>query len=664
LAHWRPILSHMRQAVWTAMSDPESSRTAFAISLLIMCSILLSTLAFCLDTVPAYSRERHPAASRVFRVVEAVTVQVFAADYLVRLLTCPRRLPFLVSPLNVVDLVSVAPWYIQTGLQDSGMEGTTVFRVLRLLRVFRVLKLGARYRKLMVVWAALSQSLDVLVLMAFLVAIIVVGAASLAYWAERGTYDESAQAWVRYVGPEGEAVVSPFESIPAGFWWAMVSLMTVGYGDVVPLTLGGRLVGMATMLCGLLAIALPVAVMGTNFSAEWAAYSRKNRAKRRQQQQRRQAAATSSAASLLLLGLSGTGSGGSNSGGGGGSSAASTSGGAAAGYSFAKALAAAAAARRAGLLNRTSNISSNVSGGSGGYGGGSDDRSVRSGFGLGSGFSGGLVGGNTHTARFAALLAVGGGVLPPSSAAGAVAAAAAAGTSPRVEELGEVLAAHCLTVADVQEMMQESLTKLTTLRSEWREASELRHAELAAVLARYAAAAAVQQQREQEEREQERREQQQQGRHGGGHGHGHHGEEGRGRSWLGRLVTRGRREGSSSSSSSSSTDSEEGKGGRKDGSRRRRRSSSSSSSGDSNNGGQHQHQSWLERLVSRRQGSSSSSSSSSSGRSSGGEANRRQQPQRGQGQQEEPQFWLGQFVSKRQREAPAAAAAQPPQQQE
>ncbi|KAG2440760.1 hypothetical protein HXX76_003617 [Chlamydomonas incerta] len=278
-ASWRSIISHYRQALWLLMTESDSSKAAYAVSMLVMGAILISTISFCLETVPAYSEDRNAAADETFTIIETVTVQIFAADYLLRLISCPNLWQFIIAPLNIIDLISIVPWYIEKALSGSALQGTAVFRVLRLLRVFRVLKLGARYRKLLIVTTAFAKSLDMLLLMSFFVGLIVVVAATLLFFAERGEFDETLGYYVRthekYTQADGDPIVSPFESIPSGFWWAIVTLMTVGYGDVVPLSVGGRFVACATMLCGLLAIALPVAVIGTNFASEWESYKRR-----------------------------------------------------------------------------------------------------------------------------------------------------------------------------------------------------------------------------------------------------------------------------------------------------------------------------------------------------------------------------------------------------
>ncbi|GIL52166.1 hypothetical protein Vafri_8098, partial [Volvox africanus] len=270
---WRATIKRFREELWKLMTDPDSSARAYAISIVMITAIILSTVCFCLETVPAYSKDRDPDVNAAFWYVELITVQIFTTDYILRLISCPSLVRFLFSPMNIIDLVSVVPWYVEIALEDSGLKGTAVFRVLRLLRVFRVLKLGARYRKLLLVTSTLANSVDMLMLMVFFVSVVIVAASTLMFFAERGSYNDDLHYYERR---EGEGA-SPFESIPSGFWWAIVTLMTVGYGDVAPITVGGRFIACITMLCGILSIALPVAVISSNFTGLWEAYQRQQK---------------------------------------------------------------------------------------------------------------------------------------------------------------------------------------------------------------------------------------------------------------------------------------------------------------------------------------------------------------------------------------------------
>lgn len=274
----KSVVNHYRMGLWRFAAESESSKWARAWSYFMIFTILLSTVGFVLESVPAFSKRRDPDADRTFTWIEGVTVQIFLVDYILRIVSCPNLYKFVFQPLNIIDLVSIVPWYVELALADSGAQGTAVFRVLRLLRVFRILKLGSRYKKLLIVTSALAKSLDMLCLVAFLVSMVVLISSTLMYFAERGDYNEDCDCYVRknevYSNLDGTKI-SPFESIPATFWWSIVTIMTVGYGDHFPITVGGRIIAGVTMIFGILALALPIAVIGTNFTNEWDEYKKR-----------------------------------------------------------------------------------------------------------------------------------------------------------------------------------------------------------------------------------------------------------------------------------------------------------------------------------------------------------------------------------------------------
>ena len=162
------------------------------------------------------------------------------------------------NALNVVDLMAVLPFYIEMlAAAGTGLGDTRIVRVIRLVRVFRVLKLGGRVGKLQVVGNAVADSADMLAMLGFLLLLAVILFSSLVYYAEKGSTEKEDDA---------------FSSIPASFWWCMVTLMTVGYGDTVPTTEVGQLVASATMIASVIILALPISVIGTNFTQQWMEY--------------------------------------------------------------------------------------------------------------------------------------------------------------------------------------------------------------------------------------------------------------------------------------------------------------------------------------------------------------------------------------------------------
>ncbi|KAG2433028.1 hypothetical protein HXX76_008755 [Chlamydomonas incerta] len=263
--------------LYTLMTDASSSVWALVVSNVMVITILVSTISFCLETIPSFSEERNPSAARAFTLIETVTIQIFALDYLLRFVSAPVKLKFVVEPFNIIDLIAIVPWYIITFV-GADFNGTTVFRVARLFRVFRVFKLGGRYGKLLVVLGALRKSLDMLFLMVFFISLCIVFFSTLEYYAERGDWDAELGYFVRpletqfYDTDPPTPKPSPFSSIVEGFWWAIVTLMTVGYGDVVPVSAAGKFIASLAMICGVLSLALPISVVGTTFSNDWEAH--------------------------------------------------------------------------------------------------------------------------------------------------------------------------------------------------------------------------------------------------------------------------------------------------------------------------------------------------------------------------------------------------------
>ena len=270
----------LRTQVWTLLEYPRSSSLAGYIATLMAAAILASSACFCLETVSHLATDERN--QYIFACVEAVCIAVFTTDYLLRLVSCPALGPFLLSFLNAVDAASVVPFYVKLALGKDGSE-TRIMRILRLVRVLRIFKLGKHFERAQIVVQALINSTDMLLLLTFLILICMVIFSTLIYYCERGEYlqqygfssrvpwDVNCRAPTQ--GPPGPSVCtplpSPYNSIPSSFWWCIVTLMTVGYGDVVPVTPWGKVVAALTMLTSVLLISLPVSVIGAEFTNLW-----------------------------------------------------------------------------------------------------------------------------------------------------------------------------------------------------------------------------------------------------------------------------------------------------------------------------------------------------------------------------------------------------------
>jgi voltage-gated potassium channel len=216
---------------------------AFDVALLL--AILASVLAVVLESVDSVQRNW----GTVLRAFEWLITGLFTVEYVLRVWVSRRRMGYVLSVLGIVDLLAILPSFI--GLFLAGAHSLAVIRVLRLLRVFRVLKLVQFLGEESALIRALRASLPKITVFlgAILSSVVIVGA-----------------AMHLIEGPE-----NGFEDIPRSMYWAIVTMTTVGYGDIAPQTVPGRILASALMILGYGLIAVPTGV----FSAELVRTGRK-----------------------------------------------------------------------------------------------------------------------------------------------------------------------------------------------------------------------------------------------------------------------------------------------------------------------------------------------------------------------------------------------------
>ena len=213
--------------------------------------ITLNVLAIIVESIDAVAANYQP----LFDIFELVSVAIFTAEYLFRVWVCIDdadskfrgsfwgRLRYIVTPMALIDLIVILPFYLSFAI---GID----LRVLRILRLLRILKL-TRYSGAWALFAAvLYGQRRTLYMAGFLMLIMLVLSASLMYLIE---HDAQPQA---------------FADIPSAMWWSLVTLTTVGYGDVTPVTVGGKVLGGFVTILGLGMYALPAAILASGFMQE------------------------------------------------------------------------------------------------------------------------------------------------------------------------------------------------------------------------------------------------------------------------------------------------------------------------------------------------------------------------------------------------------------
>ncbi len=197
--------------------------------------IVLSVLTVMLESVSAYRATYGPFLRRV----EWVITGLFTIEYILRLSCVVQPARYARSFFGIIDLMAILPTYLSLFL--PGAQSLLVVRVLRLLRVFRVFKLVVYLGEANVLSAALRSSLPKIVVFLMTVLLVVVSVGAAMYLIE------------------GEA--NGFTSIPRAVYWAIVTMTTVGYGDVTPQTVPGQTLAAALMIMGYAIIAVPTGIV-------------------------------------------------------------------------------------------------------------------------------------------------------------------------------------------------------------------------------------------------------------------------------------------------------------------------------------------------------------------------------------------------------------------
>ena len=248
--------------------------------------ILISCLSLAGETVEPYATEH----ADIFKLIEYFAVFFFTIDYLGNLYFAKNRVKYFFSFWGLVDLISILPSYLMM-INLTALQGSKVFRVLRVVRVLRVLKM-ARIA-LQALQHKVEKSNPILTnLKIYFIALfsVVMISSTLMYYVEGNLYSPEAMAKGQAAfdaelkinplpenappGAEKFMPVDPvsgnpipedkrfYTSIPSAMWWCMVTLTTTGYGDMFPLTFGGRVIASVTMLMGLVLFGILLNIVG------------------------------------------------------------------------------------------------------------------------------------------------------------------------------------------------------------------------------------------------------------------------------------------------------------------------------------------------------------------------------------------------------------------
>ena len=211
------------------------NRASKIFAIFIQCLILLSIVTFSIETIP----HLNPQVKTILYSIEVFCVSVFTIEYILRIYVADSKPRFIFSFFGIIDFLAILPFYLSFGIDLRSL------RALRFLRLFRILKL-VRYNRAMIHFTTAIKSAKEEILLFLFITLILI------YFSSVGIY---------YF--ENEAQPDNFSSVFDSLWWAIVTLTTVGYGDVYPITVGGKVFTFFILLIGLGIVAIPTGIISS-----------------------------------------------------------------------------------------------------------------------------------------------------------------------------------------------------------------------------------------------------------------------------------------------------------------------------------------------------------------------------------------------------------------
>lgn len=215
--------------------EESDTKAGKAFDLTIQALIVLSLVAFSIETLPGLNEDFKSA----LRLTEVVSVTIFTIEYILRIIVSERKLGFIFSFYGLIDLFAILPFYLTTTID---LRSIRVLRLFRLIRIFKIFRYSAAMSRLGSAFLSIKEELVIfLVATVFLIYLSSVGI----YYFENPSQPEN------------------FSSVFHSLWWAVATLTTVGYGDIYPVTIGGKVFTFCILMVGLGVVAVPAGLLAS-----------------------------------------------------------------------------------------------------------------------------------------------------------------------------------------------------------------------------------------------------------------------------------------------------------------------------------------------------------------------------------------------------------------
>lgn len=224
----------MKQFIKSIVEINDNKKSKY-FAFFIQALILLSVITFSIETIPNLK----PQTRTILQSIELFSVIIFSLEYLLRIYVADNKPKFIFSFFGIIDFLAILPFYLSFGIDLRSL------RALRFLRLFRILKLVRYNRAMNHFTRAIKSAKEEIFLFIFITLILI-------YFSAVGIY---------YF--ENQAQPEHFSSIFDSLWWAIITLTTVGYGDVYPITVGGKVFTFIILMIGLGIVAIPTGIISS-----------------------------------------------------------------------------------------------------------------------------------------------------------------------------------------------------------------------------------------------------------------------------------------------------------------------------------------------------------------------------------------------------------------
>jgi voltage-gated potassium channel len=221
-----------------AVIERNDTTAGRAFDYFIQALIIISIISFSIETLPDLGE----GTRRILDIAEAVIVIIFTIEYLSRLYVADRKLDYALSFYGIIDLVAIVPFYISYGVDLRSLRILRLFRLIRLLKLVRYNMAINRFSR-----AFLIAKEEIVIFSMVTIVLLYLSAVGIYYF-------------------ENEAQPDEFKSVFHSLWWAVSTLTTVGYGDVYPVTVGGRIFTFFILMIGLGVVAVPAGLLASALS--------------------------------------------------------------------------------------------------------------------------------------------------------------------------------------------------------------------------------------------------------------------------------------------------------------------------------------------------------------------------------------------------------------